>query len=148
MAQQFPSTNPAQDATVSQGIVQDLCTRTWGSRTNCWKAAGVVHNPPPKGAEGFSKGKPKGTARGFAFGKSKDCYQTTPRLVNSLSDFGSLEVLPMCAVYSSLYTRVCELASPKKSRLHNKIKARLPRYFWAPYWTSQLVFSTLGQSMW
>ena len=40
------------------------------------------------------------------------------------------------------------LVLPKKSRLHNKIKARLPRYFWAPYWTSQLVFSTLGQSMW
>ena len=30
------------------------------------------------------------------------------------------------------------LASPKKSRLHKTIRARLPSYFWAPYWTSQL----------
>ena len=70
------------------------------SGTNCWKAAGVVWKNFALGrAEGLSKGKPEGEAWGFAFGKSRGIqallrkkFSDNPKLFNSLSDFGFLEV--------------------------------------------------------
>ena len=64
-----------------------------------WGCLEKLHPGEESEAMGFSEGKPEGAARGFAFGKSRgiqalpgEVFQTTPRLFNSLSEFGFLEV--------------------------------------------------------